>query len=66
MIHPNADLPDMRGIPDTSKRFGLPEHLVRQLVISKKVVAIQAGRGKYYINQASMINYLNTGSGEVK
>ena len=52
-------IPDMRSIKETATRFRLPIHLVRQLVIDKKVYAIQAGSKKYFINQQSMIDYLS-------
>ena len=57
-------IPDMRGIKETAARFNLPPHLVRDLVITGKVTAIQAGRGKYYINQKSMIDFLNEGTNQ--
>ena len=57
-------IPDMRSIKETAARFRLPVHLIRQLVIEKKVYAIQAGSKKYFVNQQSMINYLN-GDGDL-
>lgn len=60
-------IPDMRKVKPTAHRFGLPEHLVRQLVYTGKIVFIRAGaKGTIYINQQSMINYLNTGSGVIE
>ena len=53
------EIPDMRSIKDTASRFGLPVHFVRQLVLDGKVYAVQAGKKKFYINQASVIDYLN-------
>lgn len=51
-------LPDMRGIKETAERFNLPVHFIRQLVRTGKVKSVQAGSRKYYVNQQSMINYL--------
>lgn len=62
MTSSTVNLPDMRGIRETAERSGLPEHLVRQWVITGKVVAVRAGRGKYYVNQQSLIDFLNTGT----
>ena len=52
-------IPDMRGIVETAKRFGLPVHMVRRLVKEGKVKSVQAGSKKFYVNQASLIDYLN-------
>lgn len=51
-------IPDMRGIVETATRFKLPVHMVRQLVKNGKVQFVQSGSRKYYINQQSMIDYL--------
>lgn len=52
-------IPDMRGIRETAERFNLPVNFVRSLVREGKVVAVQAGRKKYFVNQASVIRFLN-------
>lgn len=65
MIEVKEMIPDMRSIKETAVRFRLPVHLVRKLVLEKKVFAIQAGSKKYFINQQSMINYLNGGGDSV-
>lgn len=54
-----CSVPDMRGITQTAERFGLPVHFVRQLVLTGKVISVRAGAKKYYVNQQSMIDYLN-------
>lgn len=51
-------LPDMRGIRETAERFNLPIHFVRQAVRTGRVKSVQAGSKKYYVNQQSMIDYL--------
>ena len=59
-------IPVMLSIKEAVEEFRLPESLIRQLVISKKIVSIQACRRKYYINRSSLIAYLNTGSGVIE
>ena len=55
----NKAIPDMRSITETAERFRLPVHFVRQLVLDKKIVAVQAGSRKYLVNQESLALYLN-------
>ena len=62
MILTDDMLPDMRTIRQTAERFRLPVHFVRQAVKNGDVVAVQAGRKCFYVNQASMIAYLNGGT----
>ena len=52
-------VPRMETIKNTAKLFGLPEHLVRQKVLSGEVVAISAGR-RYLVNVDRFAEYLNT------
>lgn len=52
-------VPYMATIKETAKLFGLPEHLVRQKVLSGEVVAISAGR-RYLVNVDRFAEYLNT------
>lgn len=59
MILTDELLPDMRSIKETAERFRLPAHFVRHLVLSGAVVSVQAGKKKYFVNQASVIAYLN-------
>ena len=59
MVLTDEMLPDMRSVKETATRFKLPVHFVRQAVLSGAVVAVQAGRKKYFVNQQSMANYLN-------
>ncbi len=52
-------VPHMENIKNTAKLFGLPEHLVRQKVLSGEVVAISAGR-RYLVNVDKFAEYLNS------
>lgn len=52
-------VPHMATIRDTAKIFGLPEHLVRQKVLSGEVVATSAGR-RYLVNVDRFADYLNS------
>lgn len=52
-------VPRMETIKNTAKLFGLPEHLVRQKVLSGEVVAISAGR-RYLVNVDRFADYLNS------
>lgn len=52
-------VPRMETIKNTAKMFGLPEHLVRQKVLSGEVVAISAGR-RYLVNVDKFAEYLNS------
>lgn len=52
-------VPRMETIKITAKIFGLPEHLVRQKVLSGEVVAISAGR-RYLVNVDKFADYLNS------
>ncbi len=52
-------VPHMETIKNTAKLFGLPEHLVRQKVLSGEVVAINAGR-RYLVNVDKFAEYLNS------
>ncbi|MCM1330601.1 MAG: hypothetical protein NC253_14315 [Ruminococcus sp.] len=52
-------VPRMETIRNTAKLFGLPEHLVRQKVLSGEVVAISAGR-RYLVNVDRFAEYLNS------
>lgn len=52
-------VPRMETIKNTAKLFGLPEHLVRQKVLSGEVIAISAGR-RYLVNVDKFADYLNS------
>lgn len=58
-IQRSGSLPRMETIKNTAKLFGLPEHLVRQKVLSGEVVAISAGR-RYLVNVDKFAEYLNS------
>lgn len=53
------DIPHMETIKAAAKLLGLPEHFVRQKVISGEIVAVKAG-SKYLVNVDKFIEYLNT------
>jgi len=55
-----STMPTMLTIEETSRRFSLPKHFVRQAVLSNKVVHVKAGK-KYLINAEKFIEWLNTG-----
>lgn len=59
-------IPVMISIKEAAERFNLPENLIRQLVITKKVFSIQSGKKKYYLNLGSLVSFLNTGDGGVR
>lgn len=50
--------PRMETIQKTAKLFGLPEHFVRQKVLSGEIVAVNAGR-RYLVNVDKFAEYLN-------
>lgn len=52
-------IPRMGSIKDTAKMFGLPVHLIRSLIEEGKVAYIQAGKKKFYVNQDSLVKYLD-------
>ncbi|MCH5348672.1 MAG: hypothetical protein J1E40_05065 [Oscillospiraceae bacterium] len=58
-IKRSRSIPRMETIKNTAKLFGLPEHLVRQKVLSGEVVAISAGR-RYLVNVDKFAEYLNS------
>lgn len=52
-------IPRMGSIKETADRFGLPAHLIRSLIEDGKVAYIRAGRKKFYVNQDSLVKYLD-------
>ena len=52
-------VPHMETIKATSKLTGLPEHFIRQKVLSGEIVSVKAG-SKYLVNVDKFIEYLNT------
>ena len=55
----NAKIPHMETIKATAELTGLPEHFIRQKVISGEIVSVKAGR-KYLVNVDKLVEYLNT------
>ena len=55
----NTKIPNMETIKATAKLLGLPEHFIRQKVISGEIVSVKAGR-KYLVNVDKLVEYLNT------
>lgn len=53
------NIPHMETIKNTAKITGLPEHFIRQKVLSGEIVAVQAGR-KYLVNIDKFAEYLNS------
>lgn len=64
MVITDDMIPDMRSIKETAERFRLPVNFVRRLVLDGKVISVQAGRKKYFVNQASVAALLNGGGKE--
>lgn len=56
---PTRAIPRMLTIKQTAQEFGLPEHFVRTLARSGKIVATRAGT-KYLINADKLVEFLNT------
>lgn len=54
-----ANIPVMMTIKDTAKAFNLPEHFVRQAVLSGRYIAVNAGR-KYLVNAGKFADFLNS------
>lgn len=52
-------IPTMKTIKTTAELFGLPEHFVRQKVISGEIVAVRAGK-RYLVNVDKFAEYLNS------
>lgn len=53
-----TEIPRMETIKATAKLFGLPEHFIRQKVISGEIVSVKAGC-KYLVNVDRFAEYLN-------
>lgn len=56
-------IPVMLGIRETAETFGLPVHFIRELVKSGKIIAVQAGSKKIFVNAGSLADYLNGAGG---
>ncbi len=54
-----TEFPRMETIKATAKLFGLPEHFIRQKVISGEIVSVKAGC-KYLVNVDRFAEYLNS------
>ena len=54
-----TEIPRMETIKATAKLFGLPEHFIRQKVISGEIVSVKAGC-KYLVNVDRFAEYLNS------
>ena len=50
----------MFTITEAAEYFGLPKHFIRQLVLTKVIPSIKAGK-KYLINEKFLENYLQNG-----
>ncbi|MDR0325088.1 MAG: helix-turn-helix domain-containing protein [Oscillospiraceae bacterium] len=51
----------MLTITEAAEYFGLPKHFIRQLVLTKAVPSIKAGK-KYLINEKTISEYLQNGA----
>ncbi len=63
MIEVSTNIPRMLTIKETAKEFNLPEHFVRQTVLSGRCVAVRAGK-KYLVNANKFSEFLNTSTVE--
>ena len=54
-----TEIPRMVTRKATGKLFGLPEHVIRQKVISGEIVSVKAGC-KYLVNVDRFAEYLNS------
>jgi len=54
------NIPVMVTIDAAAAKFGLSRHLVRSLVLEKKIKYVKSGK-KYLVNEGSLISYLNEG-----
>lgn len=63
-MNTHNNIPDMRGIAECSKLFGISQHFCRTLALSGKVKAIRTGgaNSKILVNCASMAEYFATHS----
>ena len=55
-------VPVMLGIDEAAARVKMSRHFVRELCLRGAVVCVRAGssgRGKIFVNFASLVNYLN-------
>lgn len=57
-------IPEMKSITETASAFHLPVHFIRRAVLDGKIYAVQAGSRKFYVNQASVREYLTGRSSE--
>lgn len=55
----NTSIPEMLGVKETAKRFGIAEHYARQLALSGAVKAVRVGRGKILINAQSVAEFFD-------
>ncbi|MCL1806596.1 MAG: excisionase family DNA-binding protein [Oscillospiraceae bacterium] len=51
----------MFTISEAAEYFGLPKHFIRQLVLTKAIPSIKAGK-KYLINEKILETYLQSGA----
>lgn len=56
---PKPKRPWMEKIKDAARISGLPEHMIRNKVLSGELVAISSGR-RYLVNMDKLFEYLNS------
>ena len=59
----SVNIPRMRTIRETARLTGFPEHAIRRLVKSNKIVYVQCDR-KVLVNVDKFIDFLNGEGGE--
>lgn len=56
-------VPEMVTIREASSRTGLSYDYLRKMCLSKKIVHIRVGNGKFLINFGALVEWLNTSCG---
>ena len=54
----------MFTITEAAKYYELPKHFIRQLILTKTIPSVKAGK-KYLINEKILESYLNSSAGMV-
>lgn len=49
-----------------SEGIGISKHAIRMLVLSNQLPSVKLGKGTHLINYNVLLNFLNTGSNDIK
>ena len=55
-----TNIPEMLGVREIAKKFGISQHYARQLALSGRVKAVRVGRNKILINSQSVVDFFNS------